>query len=166
MLAIAATSTLSVLPPLFIGGMIDALTQHNFANVMRELGLFAIVTVAYGITQIVEAYSTSIFRETLARNLRVELVKKLDRVTFDALSTRTPGEINNRVTSDIEALCVQFQYTLFPGGAEHLYVSGNHRGYGARGFPPGRGRHRICAADTAAPTFGRAAHSQDAPTSR
>lgn len=94
--------------------MIDALTQHNFASVMRELGLFALVTIAYGLTQIIDGYATSVFRETLACNLRVELVKKLDRVTFDALSTRTPGEINNRVTGDIEALCVQFQYTLFP----------------------------------------------------
>jgi ATP-binding cassette, subfamily B, bacterial len=114
MLAIAATSTLSVLPPLFIGSIIDGLTQHNFASVMRELGLFALVTIAYGLTQMVDGYATSVFRETLACNLRMELVKKLDRVTFDALSTRTPGEINTRVTTDVEALCVQFQYMLFP----------------------------------------------------
>ena len=114
LLAIVATSALSVLPPIFIGRIIYGLTQHNFAIVMRELGLFALVTIGYGLTQMVDSYATSVFRENLACNLRLELVKKLDRVTFEALSTRTPGEINNRVTSDIMALCVQFQYMFFP----------------------------------------------------
>jgi len=113
-LTILATSSLSVLPPLFIGRMIDGLTRRDFASVIHQLTLYALVTAGFGIAQLADGYTTSVFRETLTRNLRAALVRKLDRVCFDALSARTPGELSNRVTSDVQSLSVQFEYTFFP----------------------------------------------------
>jgi ATP-binding cassette, subfamily B, bacterial len=112
--SIVVASALSVLPPLFVGRMVDGLTRRDFSSVMQQLALYAAVTVLYGLAQLTDGYVSSIFRETFARNMRVGLVRKLDKVCFDALSRLTPGEVINRVTSDVDGLSMQFQYALFP----------------------------------------------------
>jgi ATP-binding cassette subfamily B protein len=94
--------------------MVDALTHRDFPDVMRQLALYAAVTALCGLAQLADGYVSSIFRETFARNMRLGLVRKLHSVRFDALAGLTPGEVINRVTSDVDALSMQFQYSLFP----------------------------------------------------
>jgi ATP-binding cassette, subfamily B, bacterial len=113
-LSIAAASFLAVLPPLFVGRMVDGLTHRDFNAVMLQLALYAGVTALCGFAQLSDGYVSSVFRETFARNMRVGMVRKLDTVRFDALAALTPGEVINRVTSDVDAMCMQFQYALFP----------------------------------------------------
>jgi ABC-type multidrug transport system fused ATPase/permease subunit len=112
--AIVAASALSVLPPLFVGRMVDGLTHRDFPDVMRQLAFYAAVTVSCGLAQLADGYVSSIFRETFARNVRLGMVRKLDSVRFDALARLTPGEVINRVTSDVDAISMQLQYALFP----------------------------------------------------
>ena len=108
------SATLSVLPPLFIGRMIDALQHRAFSEVLRQLGWYALVTAGFGAIQVIDGFSSTVLQGTLGRNLRVGLISKLSRVRFDALSQLTPGEISNRATGDVSALSTQLQYSLFP----------------------------------------------------
>lgn len=118
LIALGATlllsATLSVLPPLFIGRVIDALQHRAFSEVLRQLGWYALVTAGFGAIQVIDGFSSTVLQETLGRNLRVGLITKLSRVRFDALSQLTPGEISNRATGDVSGLSTQLQYSLFP----------------------------------------------------
>lgn len=108
------SSALSVLPPIFIGRMIDALTERSFAGAMLQLGAYAAVTASFGFIALADGYASSVFRETSSRNLRLRLLRKLDSVRFEALERLTPGEIGNRIAGDVDALSVQLRYALFP----------------------------------------------------
>lgn len=113
-LALLLTSTLSVVPPILVGRIIDGLGSRNPATVLQQLGWYSLATVVVGVVQLLSGYSSTIFREAQVRNLRTALVKKLNRVQLDAVSNLTPGEIKNRIVGDVEGLSIQLQYTLFP----------------------------------------------------
>jgi ATP-binding cassette subfamily B protein len=112
--AILLTSSLTVLPPILIGRMIDALGRRNADAVLHQLGWYSLATALVGLVQFASAYSSTIFREAQVRNLRTALVQKLNRVKLDAVGNLTPGQIKNRIIGDVEALSVQLQYALFP----------------------------------------------------
>jgi ATP-binding cassette, subfamily B, bacterial len=108
------SAALSVLPPLFIGRIIDALQHREFSEMLRQLAWYAFVTALFGAIQLIDGYSSTVLRETLGRNLRIGLISKLGCVRFNALSKLTPGEIINRATGDVDVLLSQLQYSLFP----------------------------------------------------
>jgi ATP-binding cassette subfamily B protein len=113
-LTILLTSIVSVLPPLFIGRMVDALQHREFVRVFAQLGAYLGVTLLLNGVQLGEGYSSTVFRESVTRNLRIALLVKLNRVRFDALAQLTPGAISNRAIGGISALAVQLQYSIFP----------------------------------------------------
>ena len=113
-LSLLLTSTLSVIPPILVGRIIDGLGNRNPVIVLQQLGWYSLATLVIGLVQLISGYSSTIFRETQVRNLRTALVKKLNRVQLDAVSTLAPGEIKNRIIGDVEGLSNQLQYTLFP----------------------------------------------------
>jgi ATP-binding cassette subfamily B protein len=112
--ALVLTSTLSVVPPILVGRIIDGLGSRNPTTVLQQLGWYSLATVIVGLVQLVSGYASTIFRETQVRNLRTVLVTKLNQVQLDAVSSLTPGEIKNRIVGDVEGLSIQLQYTLFP----------------------------------------------------
>ena len=113
-IAIIVTSSLSVLPPLFIGRIIDGVQHAQFETVLHQLSWYAVIALMLGVTEIAEGYSSTVFRETMTRNFRLRFIEKLGCVQLDALARLTAGEINNRMTADIDNFSVQLQYSLFP----------------------------------------------------
>ncbi len=105
---------LGAIPPLFTARIIDALDHANGAGAMHSLGMYVVVTLAYGVAQFASTYATSAFRETLVRNLRIALISTLQRARFDDLTTLSLGEITTRITSDIDSLCNQLEYSVVP----------------------------------------------------
>ncbi len=113
-IAILLTAIASVLPPLYIGRMIDLLGRHDSTGVMRQLGLYAIVAAFAAALRLADGYATGVFRSTFARNVRAALIGKLQRASYAALGRFGPGELSNRAIGDVDSLSVQFQYALFP----------------------------------------------------
>ncbi|HTA39888.1 MAG TPA: ABC transporter ATP-binding protein [Candidatus Acidoferrales bacterium] len=108
------TTALGVLPPLFVGGIVDALQHRNVPNTIRELFFYTAVALLLGVVGFLANYATSIFRETLARNIQLNLLSSIYRARFDALSTMSMGQITNRVLGDVRQLGSQLEYSLFP----------------------------------------------------
>lgn len=118
LVAILATflvvGALGAIPPLFTARIIDALQHANGSGAMHSLGMYVVVTLAYGVAQFGSTYATSAFRETLVRNLRIALISTLQRARFDDLTKLSLGEITTRITSDIDSLCNQLEYSVVP----------------------------------------------------
>ncbi|MHB8462243.1 MAG: ABC transporter ATP-binding protein [Vulcanimicrobiaceae bacterium] len=118
LLAIVATFLVvggfGAIPPLFTAKIIDALQHADGNGAMHSLGMYVVVTLIYGIAQFGSTYATSAFRETLVRNLRIALISTLQRARFDDLSKLSLGEITTRITSDIDSLCNQLEYSVVP----------------------------------------------------
>ncbi|MBV9719266.1 MAG: ABC transporter ATP-binding protein [Candidatus Eremiobacteraeota bacterium] len=112
--AIILVSALSILPPLFIGRIIDALDRHSLTAVLQHLGLYCLTMGVVGGVQFASGYAATVFRESQVRNLRTAFVIKLNTVALDALAKFDPGQIKNRIVGDVEALSLQMQYGLFP----------------------------------------------------
>lgn len=113
-ISLLLTSALSVVPPILIGRIIDGLGARNPVAVLQQLLWYSLATLIVGLVQLVNGYSSTIFREAQVRNIRTALVQKLNHVQLDAVSHLTPGEIKNRIIGDVEGLSNQLQYTLFP----------------------------------------------------
>jgi ATP-binding cassette, subfamily B, bacterial len=111
---IVVTAALSVLPPQFIGNMIDALQHRNSSATVHQLVLYMVVTLVFGALGLASNYSSSILRETFTRNLQLNLIAKLNRARFDALSALTFGQLTNRAVGDPRALCTQLENSFFP----------------------------------------------------
>src|SRR5580704_16245120 len=69
---IVITSIVSVLPPLLIGHMIDALQRHDMQATLRLLTYYVLLTGVFGVVRLISGYCTNVFRETTARNLRLD----------------------------------------------------------------------------------------------
>ena len=104
----------STLPPLFTGRIIDGLQNLHISAATLQLGFYVLVTIAAGAIGFGSNYASCIFRETLARNLRVTLMEKLQRAHLEAATALTLGEIANRLSGDIDTLCVKLEFALFP----------------------------------------------------
>lgn len=112
--AILLTSIISVLPPLFIGRIIDALEHRSLTAVLLQLLLYCSTMALSGGVAFAGGYAASVFRESQARNLRTAFVEKLNRVGLDRLGVFAPGQIKNRIVGDVEVLSQQIQYGFFP----------------------------------------------------
>jgi ABC-type multidrug transport system fused ATPase/permease subunit len=113
-LSIVVGSAIGVLPPIFIGAMIDALQQHEPSKTIHQLLLYVSVSLGSGAIGLASAYASGIFRETIARNLQLYMIAKLGRARFDALAEMTFGQVANRLLGDVRALCTQMENSLFP----------------------------------------------------
>jgi ABC-type bacteriocin/lantibiotic exporter with double-glycine peptidase domain len=94
--------------------MIDGLQHKDMRAAMWQLFLYCCITLVFSVVGIGAAYSSTVLRETFARNVQLSLVAKVARATFDGLSQLTLGQISNRVVGDVRALTSQLEYSLFP----------------------------------------------------
>jgi ATP-binding cassette subfamily B protein len=111
---LVVSAALGTLPPLFTGRIVDALQALNAKLAMQELAAFVAVTLIAGIASFANTYSSTVFREAIARNLRVFMMHKLLRARLGGLEKLTLGEIANRINVDVHELCSRFEYSLFP----------------------------------------------------
>lgn len=111
---VALNALLAVLPPLFIGAIIDALQHRNFVGIRHNLYLYIGTSVASGLISFTSSYVSRVQREQFVRNLRLALITKLLRARFDAVLSLTLGEIGNRITGDIQALSTSLETSAIP----------------------------------------------------
>ena len=113
-LAIVSSSVLAALPPLLIGGIVDSLQHFDSAKTMHELMLYLVVAFASGLLGLGFNYASTIFRETLARNIQLTLLDRINRASLEALSAITLGQVTNRLLGDVRQLSNQLEYSIFP----------------------------------------------------
>lgn len=111
---IVFSAAVNVLPPLLIGRIVDGLEEHRTSAIFRDLLIYIAVTVTLVIGALVQSYSTSIFRETLSRNLKLCLIKHVLDAQMEPLAGLTLGQVTNRIMGDASQLGGQFQIALFP----------------------------------------------------
>lgn len=107
-------SGIIVLPPIFIGHIVDALTRRNFPGAMTQLGLYVIMGLLASTLGLINGYASAIFRESLARNVQLNLFAKLQRTPLSEIAPLTLGQVTNRLAGDIRTLTTQIEYSLFP----------------------------------------------------
>ena len=115
--AIAAqivVALLGALPPLLTGRIVDALQTHDAGKALRDLFWLSGATVAAGAATFFSTYASAVLRESIARSLRVGLMRKLLRARIDRLERLTLGQVANRVNADIADLCARVEYSAFP----------------------------------------------------
>jgi len=112
--AIVAMSVLAAIPPLLIGRIVDSLQHLDSAKTMRELMLYLAVAFASGVLGLGLTYTTTIFRETLSRNIQLTLLDKIKRASLEGMSTLTLGQVTNRLLGDVRQLSNQLEYSIFP----------------------------------------------------
>lgn len=115
-------AALSPLAPFLTGRIVDALQHGNFWQSMRQLYWMAGVVLASALIALANNYLATLFRETLARDLRVQIISKIHRAKFDSALKFTAGEAINRLSGDIDAVTIQMQFTLFPTISAFLAV--------------------------------------------
>lgn len=108
------TSLLAVLPPLFIGAIVDALQHHNLPFAFHELLLYVGVALGSTVVSLANAYVSRVQWERFTRHLRLALVSKLHHARFSALENLTFGEIGNRITGDVYALRATLENLITP----------------------------------------------------
>lgn len=112
--AIVGGAVLGVVPPLLIGRIVNALDHHNTAATLHQFLIYVVVMLLSGLLGLIESYSSSRFREVLARNLQLQLSGIINRARFDKLAELTLGQVANRITGDVRSLGSQLEYSLFP----------------------------------------------------
>ncbi len=113
-LTIVVLATLGALPPLFIGNIVDALQRQDVHGVVRALGFYVSIAILLALLGLGFSYASSIFRETLARNIQLSLFAKINRASFESLSAMTLGQVTNRILGDVRQMGTQLEYSLFP----------------------------------------------------
>jgi ATP-binding cassette subfamily B protein len=113
-ITILFTSLISVLPPLLIGDMIDALQRRDAGSAMLQLLYYVAIAVIFGLVHLLSSFATNVFSESMARNIRIGLFAKLNRATFQSITAFRLGEIINRVVGDVQTLSTLSEYSLFP----------------------------------------------------
>ncbi|MGA8841031.1 MAG: ABC transporter ATP-binding protein [Candidatus Aquilonibacter sp.] len=113
-LTIVVLAALSALPPLFIGNIVDALQHRDVHGVVRALGFYVSIAILLALLGLGSSYASSIFRETLARNIQLSLFAKINRASFESLSAMTLGQVTNRILGDVRQMGTQLEYSLFP----------------------------------------------------
>ena len=81
---------------------------------MHELMLYLVVAFASGLLGLGFNYASTIFRETLARNIQLTLLDRINRASLEALSAITLGQVTNRLLGDVRQLSNQLEYSIFP----------------------------------------------------
>lgn len=113
-ITIVFSAAANVLPPLLIGRIIDGLQQHKTSAIFEDLLIYIGIFAALVISALLQSYSTSIFRETLSRNLKLNLIERTLSARLDRLSELTMGQVANRIASDAAQFGGQFQAVVFP----------------------------------------------------
>jgi ATP-binding cassette, subfamily B, bacterial len=112
--AIILSAALGALPPLFIGKIIDALQHRDMQASVRDLLIYMGIAFLVGLIGLGYNYTSSVFRETLSRNVQLSLLEKINHASFEALSAMTLGQVTNRILGDVRQLTNQLEYSLFP----------------------------------------------------
>lgn len=107
-------SLLGLLPPWLTGRVIDALTSHDIRGLQNLLILYLAAVIAGTILNFANTLLTTRLRETFARDVRCEMIDALYEAPFDTVTAISPGEITNRLTSDIDSLSALLQNSFFP----------------------------------------------------
>jgi ATP-binding cassette, subfamily B, bacterial len=112
--SLVLSSAIGVLPPIFTGRIIDALQRNDANATLRQLAAYAGITIVAALLAFANTYATTAFREGIAKNLRVRLMAKVLCARLCAVERLSFGEVANRLSEDLEALCARFEYSLFP----------------------------------------------------
>lgn len=107
-------AAVGLVSPLLSGYVIDVLPSGNFKLIATLIGIMVVVAPITGTLFTAQQYVDTYLFEGMAREVRVELIRKLHRAPLSYFRDITPGEMMNRIEGDINNMVSVFSSTIIP----------------------------------------------------
>ena len=114
--AVAGAIVSALLPPLFLGSVIDSLAAHR-AVPFRSAVLYFAAVAASGLFEAVQESLITVFGQKITRGLRHRMCAKLSRLPADYYTRNEPGVTASRFVNDVDTV-----EELFTSGIIDMFV--------------------------------------------
>ncbi|MBC7810292.1 MAG: ATP-binding cassette domain-containing protein [Burkholderiales bacterium] len=102
LLAVVASSLLSLVFPAVIGGVVDSVLQQRNVQLLDQITLaLLLVFLLRSLSALVENYNLNFIGERITFDLRLELFEHLQRLSLGFFEKRRVGELVSRLASDV-----------------------------------------------------------------
>ncbi len=117
-----ASALLSVLGPMYLGDIIDAIQAQveikladgamDFSQVLKILMTVFLVYAASSVMMFIQNYLMAGMSQDIARDLRGKINRKLSRLPLRFFDSNSKGDILSRLTNDMDSISVTLQNNL------------------------------------------------------
>lgn len=117
-----ASALLSVLGPMYLGDIIDAIQVQveikladgamDFSQVLKILMTVFLVYAASSVMMFIQNYLMAGMSQDIARDLRGKINRKLSRLPLRFFDSNSKGDILSRLTNDMDSISVTLQNNL------------------------------------------------------
>ena len=117
-----ASALLSVLGPMYLGDIIDAIQAQveiklangamDFSQVLKILMTVFLVYAASSVMMFIQNYLIAGMSQDIARDLRGKINRKLSRLPLRFFDSNSKGDILSRLTNDMDSISVTLQNNL------------------------------------------------------
>lgn len=114
--AVAGAIVSALLPPLFLGSVIDSLAAHR-AVPFRSAVLYFAAVAASGLFEAAQESLITVFGQKITRGLRHRMCAKLSRLPADYYTRNEPGVTASRFVNDVDTV-----EELFTSGIIDMFV--------------------------------------------
>jgi ATP-binding cassette, subfamily B, bacterial MsbA len=102
LLAVVASSLLSLVFPAVIGGVVDSVLQQRNVQLLDQITIaLLLVFLLRSASSLVENYNLNFIGERITFDLRLELFQHLQRLSLGFFEKRRVGELVSRLASDV-----------------------------------------------------------------
>ena len=113
---VLAAVVFTLIPPMILGNIVDALTAGKSVNLVSAVAYFACLAIA-GLAESAREGSLIVFGQKITHALRGTLMEKMTRLSADQLNQLEPGSVAARFVGDVNTV-----ENLFTGGIISMFT--------------------------------------------